>query len=35
MGDWLDQLQAVFEGNYRRLDKLLQELKQTQSEEKK
>jgi hypothetical protein len=35
IGDWLDRVQSVFEGNYRRLDKLLQELKQTQSEEKK
>jgi len=35
IGDWLDQVQSVFEGNYRRLEKLLQELKQTQSEEKK
>lgn len=35
MGDWLGQLQSVFEGNYRRLDKLLQELNPTHSERKK
>ena len=35
IGDWLSRLQSVFEGNYRRLDKLLQELNQTQAERKK
>lgn len=35
IGNWLSQLQSVFEGNYRRLDKLLQELNQTQTERKK
>jgi len=35
ISDWLTQLQSVFEGNYRRLDKLLQELNQPQSEKKK
>lgn len=35
MGVWLNQLQSVFEGNYRRLDKLLLELKHTPSERKK
>jgi DNA-binding transcriptional ArsR family regulator len=34
ISDWLDRLQSVFEGNYRRLDELLQELKQEQAEEK-
>ena len=35
IGDWISQLQSAFEGNYRRLDKLLLELNQTQSEKKK
>ncbi len=35
IGDWLEQLQSVFEGNYRRLDKLLLELQQTRTGEKK
>ncbi|MCA9193390.1 MAG: winged helix-turn-helix transcriptional regulator [Planctomycetales bacterium] len=35
IGDWLSQLQSVFEGNYRRLDKLLLELNQPETEKKK
>lgn len=31
--EWLEQLQKVFEGNYKQLDALLAELKQAQKEE--
>ena len=31
--DWLEQVQAIWEGNYKRLDALLVELKRTQIEE--
>ena len=33
--DWLKQVQEIWEGNYKRLDALLAELKQTQKEERK
>ncbi len=33
--DWLRQVQEIFEGNYKRLDVLLVELKQAQKEERK
>ncbi len=33
--DWLEEVQAIWEGNYRRLDALLAELKQGQKEERK
>ena len=33
--DWLEKLQALMEGNYKRLDSLLAELKQTQKEDRK
>jgi uncharacterized protein YqiB (DUF1249 family) len=33
--DWLEQVQEIWEGNYKRLDALLAELKQTQKEERK
>jgi len=33
--DWLEQVQEIFEGNYKRLDALLDELKQAQKEERK
>ena len=33
--DWLEQVQELFEGNYKRLDALLAELKQAQNEERK
>ena len=33
--DWLDQVQEIFEGNYRRLDALLTELKQAEKKERK
>jgi DNA-binding transcriptional ArsR family regulator len=33
--DWLEKLQSLMEGNYKRLDSLLAELKQTQKEDRK
>ena len=33
--DWLEQVQEIFEGNYRRLDALLTELKQAEKKERK
>ena len=33
--DWLEQVQQIWEGNYKRLDALLAELKQAQKEERK
>lgn len=33
--DWLEKVQEIWEGNYKRLDALLAELKQTQKEERK
>jgi DNA-binding transcriptional ArsR family regulator len=33
--DWLEQVQEIWEGNYKRLDALLEELKQAQKEERK
>jgi DNA-binding transcriptional ArsR family regulator len=33
--DWLEQVQKLFEGNYKRLDALLVELKQAQKKERK
>ncbi len=33
--DWLEQVQELFEGNYRRLDVLLTELKQAEKKERK
>ena len=33
--DWLEQVREVWEGNYKRLDALLAELKQAQQEERK
>lgn len=33
VADWLEQVQAIWEGNYKRLDALLVELKQAQIEE--
>lgn len=33
--DWLDQVQEIWEGNYKRLDALLTELKQTEKKERK
>ena len=33
--DWLEQVQEIWEGNYKRLDALLAELKQAQKEEGK
>src|SRR5580658_2903465 len=33
--DWLEQVQKIWEGNYKRLDALLAELKQAQKEEGK
>ena len=33
--DWLEQLQRIWEGNYKRLDALLAELKQAQKKERK
>ncbi len=33
--DWLEKVQEVWEGNYKRLDALLAELKQAQKEERK
>jgi len=35
VADWLKQVQEIFEGNYKRLDVLLVELKQAQKEERK
>jgi DNA-binding transcriptional ArsR family regulator len=35
VADWLEQLQKIWEGNYKRLDALLAELKQTQKEKRK
>jgi hypothetical protein len=32
---WLEQVQEIWEGNYKRLDALLAELKQTQKKERK
>jgi DNA-binding transcriptional ArsR family regulator len=33
--DWLEKVQEIWEGNYKRLDALLTELKQAQKEERK
>ena len=33
--DWLEQVQEIWEGNYKRLDALLAELKQAEKEERK
>jgi len=33
--DWLEQVQAIWEGNYKRLDALLTELKQAEKKERK
>jgi DNA-binding transcriptional ArsR family regulator len=33
--DWLEQVQEIFEGNYKRLDALLTELKQAEKQERK
>lgn len=33
--DWLEQVQKIWEGNYKRLDALLNELKQAQNKERK
>lgn len=33
--DWLEQVQEIWEGNYKRLDALLAELKQAQKKERK
>jgi DNA-binding transcriptional ArsR family regulator len=33
--DWLEQVQKISEGNYKRLDALLAELKQTENKERK
>ena len=33
--DWLENLQEIWEGNYKRLDALLAELKQAQKEDRK
>jgi len=33
--DWLEQVQKISEGNYKRLDALLAELKQTEKQERK
>jgi DNA-binding transcriptional ArsR family regulator len=33
--NWLEQVQEIWEGNYKRLDALLAELKQAQKEERK
>ena len=33
--DWLEQIQAIWEGNYKRLDALLVELKQAQKPERR
>ena len=33
--DWLEQVQKISEGNYKRLDALLAELKQTENKEQK
>jgi DNA-binding transcriptional ArsR family regulator len=33
--DWLEKVQEIWEGTYKRLDALLAELKQTQNEEQK
>ena len=33
--DWLEQVQEIFEGNYKRLDALLEELKQQEKQERK
>ena len=33
--DWLEKVQEIWEGNYKRLDALLAELKQAQKEERK
>ena len=33
--DWLEKVQEIWEGNYKRLDVLLAELKQAQKEERK
>lgn len=35
MSDWLNQLQSALEGNYKKLDRLLLELKKDQSKRKK
>ena len=33
--DWLEEVQEIWEGNYKRLDALLTELKQTEKQERK
>ena len=33
--DWLEQVQEIWEGNYKRLDALLAELKQQEKQERK
>ena len=33
--DWLEQVQEIWEGNYQRLDALLTELKQAETQERK
>ena len=33
--DWLEQVQEIWEGNYKRLDALLTELKQAEKQERK
>jgi hypothetical protein len=33
--DWLEQVQEIWEGNYKRLDALLNELKQAEKKERK
>ena len=33
--DWLEQIQEIWEGNYKRLDALLTELKQAEKQERK
>jgi DNA-binding transcriptional ArsR family regulator len=33
--DWLEQVQEIWEGNYKRLDALLNELKQAEKQERK
>jgi DNA-binding transcriptional ArsR family regulator len=35
VADWLEKVQEIWEGNYKRLDALLAELKQAQKEERK
>ena len=35
LADWLEQVQEIWEGNYKRLDALLAELKQQEKKERK